>query len=87
MSMALAEGTGAVTKQTADLQKSLDQLWTTQDLCSRFASEPTAMTIFTWRRDRGLPFIKVPGTKRDTIRFVPNDVKAWARKNGLKLRA
>lgn len=64
---------------THQLQKQLEALWTTADVCS--VLRRTSMTVHTWRQTRGLPALEVPGSKRPAIRFVPSDVYAWAKKN------
>lgn len=66
-----------------DLQMKLDVLWTTQDLCSLF--NKTGMTIGNWRKHRGLPCVVINGKQRPTIRFVPTDVLAWAKKQNIKV--
>lgn len=64
---------------THQLQKQLQALWTTADVCRILRR--TSMTVHTWRQTRGLPALEVPGSKRPAIRFVPDDVYAWARNN------
>jgi hypothetical protein len=66
--------------ETVRMQQKLDHLWTTQDLCRGFDKE--AMTIYLWRKNEDLPAIRIAGDRRDTIRFVPNDVLAWAKRKG-----
>lgn len=66
------------------LLKQLAKLWTVQDL-KRYLNK-SHMTIHNWRRERGLPYIEIKGDIRSTIRFVPREVKAWARKNGHQLK-
>ena len=68
--------------QTIILQQQLSELWTVNDICARYGV--TKMTVFLWRRDRGLPAVVIEGEKRPSIRFVPDDVKAWARANNVK---
>lgn len=70
-------------ERTRDLQKQMDDLWTTRDLHLIFGREP--MTIHLWRR-KGLPAIVIPSDQRPAIRFVPVDVIAWAKKNNIKVR-
>jgi len=64
---------------TRQLENQLRALWTTADVCR--VLKRTSMTVHTWRQTRGLPALEVPGSKRPAIRFVPNDVYAWAKKN------
>lgn len=66
---------------SAELQKHLNGSWTAQDVCTEYGV--TAMTVHLWRA-RGLPAIVIPGQKRPAIRFVPSEVKAWTRTNGVK---
>ena len=60
------------------LQKQLDALLTITDVCRMFGK--SAQTIFTWRQFQGLPYITIPGSGRDTIRFERREVKRWAKK-------
>ena len=62
--------------QSPALQKKLEGLWTTQDLVRRF--RVTAMTIHQWRQARDLPALVLEGEGRPAIRYVPEDVRAWA---------
>jgi hypothetical protein len=64
---------------TRQLQNQLRALWTTADVCRLF--KVTSMTVITWRQNRGLPALEVPGTKRPAIRFIPSEVLAWAKRN------
>lgn len=68
-----------MTITTRQLQNQLRALWTTADVCR--VLKRTSMTVHTWRQTRGLPALEVPGSKRPAIRFVPDDVLAWAKKN------
>jgi hypothetical protein len=68
-----------MTIATRQLQNQLRALWTTADVCR--VLKVTSMTVITWRQTRGLPALEVPGSKRPAIRFVPNDVLAWAKRN------
>lgn len=63
------------------LQKRLTDCWNTQDLMRRF--RVTAMTIHLWRDQRGLPAVIIPGDKRPTIRFIPEEVQKWAKDNNV----
>jgi hypothetical protein len=68
-----------MTIATRQLQNQLRALWTTADVCR--VLKVTSMTVITWRQTRGLPALEGPGSKRPAIRFVPNDVLAWAKRN------
>lgn len=61
------------------LEQTLATLWTIRDVSRAFGRTP--MTINTWRRDRHLPSIEVPGDRRPAIRFIPEDVIKWAASN------
>lgn len=65
------------------LIKSLASLWTVQDLKRMF--NRSHMTIHNWRRADGLPHIEIKGDVRSSIRFLPSEVRQWARKRGHKL--
>jgi len=38
----------------------------------------TAMTLYIWRRDKGLPYILIPGEGKPSIRFDLDAVLSWA---------
>jgi hypothetical protein len=44
-----------------------------------FARE-SEMTIQLWRKNNGMPFIRIPGVAREGIRFLFEDVEQWASK-------
>lgn len=67
----------------ADLQKLLERCWTIQDLQDRF--RVSGMTIHNYRNYRGLPAVVIPGDVRPALRFIPNEVAAWAKTNGIKM--
>jgi excisionase family DNA binding protein len=48
-----------------------DELWTTRELQEFLKVSQT--TIEKWRRQRGLPYVRLGRV----VRFVPNDVRAW----------
>lgn len=58
----------------------LDKMVTTTFLCRMFSR--TALTILHWRTHEGLPFVRIKGDGRDTIRFELKRVRAWADRNG-----
>ena len=66
-----------------ELQHILDATWTTQDIIVRF--KVTAMTVHVWRTNKGLPCIVVKGSARDTVRFIPDEVRRWAREHGKRI--
>jgi len=57
----------------------LSKLLTTQDICRMFARQ-SEMTIQLWRKNDGMPIIKIPGIARNTIRFDFEAVEKWAKK-------
>jgi hypothetical protein len=61
------------------IQAQFNHLWTTQNLCRLFGCTP--MTITNWRRNKDLPTIIIPGGLKPTVRFVPQDILRWARRN------
>jgi len=69
---------------SATLQRKTQELWTTRDLAVLFNRTP--MTIYLWRRDRGLPAVVIKGAARPAVRFIPADVRAWASRNGYRMR-
>jgi len=69
--------------RTSDLQKHINSLWTSDDVCAYFGVTP--MTVYLWRQNRGLPALVFPGNARNAVRFVPDEVRAWAAKMGIKI--
>ena len=70
------------------LQSELDKLWTCQDLRRRLRVKdraPSMMTIHLWRKHKGLPSIVIKGDSRPSVRFVPEEVRSWAKQAGLTL--
>jgi hypothetical protein len=65
------------------IQKQVDGLWTVGDLRHRF--RVTGMTVHLWRTNRGLPAVVIGGGLRPTIRFVPAEVRTWAKSVGLEM--
>jgi hypothetical protein len=66
--------------KSAALQKELDDLWSSQDLVTLF--KVSAMTLHTWRKSHGLPHVDIRGMTRSSIRFVPDEVRQWAKEHG-----
>lgn len=62
--------------RSSALQRQLEGLWTTQDLIRRFRK--SAMTIHQWRQSRALPALVLEGDGRPAIRYVPDEIRAWA---------
>lgn len=69
--------------RSEQLQSQLDGLVSTQHLMAVF--NVTDMTIYLWRRHRGLPAIVIPGKGRNAVRYVMQDVVAWAEKNNIPM--
>lgn len=44
------------------------------------------ITIHTWRKYRGLPYVVIPGDTKNAIRFRKKDVLEWAREKGVKVK-
>lgn len=68
-----------VLKSTKDVQAYVNSLWTVRDVQDYFGK--SAMTIYWWQQKRGLPALQFMGDQRNTLRFDPNEVKAWAALN------
>ena len=62
----------------------LNRLLTTRDMCRMFARD-SEMTIQLWRKNDGMPFKLIPGEARANVRFVFEDVEAWAKKRGKRI--
>lgn len=58
----------------------IDNQLTTADLMAMF--NRSGLTIMVWRKSRGLPYIRITGAVRDTIRYDKVAVLRWARKHG-----
>ena len=43
----------------------------------------SSITLELWRKNKGLPFVVIPGDGRPAIRFVLADVLAWAKANSV----
>ena len=41
------------------------------------------VTIFNWKKSKGLPYLVLPGTTKDAIRYELDSVVQWAEENGL----
>ncbi len=61
----------------------LDQLVDTSYLCRMFRRGE--LTIHLWRRDKGLPVVRIHGEGRDTIRYDRAEVLAWANNRGYRI--
>ncbi len=58
------------------------ELLTTEDLVRRFGR--SKITVNNYRKVRGLPYVRLPGRARDSIRYRTGRVVKWARKHGKK---
>jgi len=70
--------------KTKRLQKELNACWTVQVMSSIF--EVSTTTIHDWRRDLNLPAVVIPGESRPALRFVPSEVKVWAKAYNKSMR-
>lgn len=55
----------------------------TADLTRLFSRSP--LTILLWRKNKNLPYIRIKGEKRDTIRYDRAKVEEWAKQQGLRI--
>jgi hypothetical protein len=68
-------------KSTGTLVRELvAKLWTMDDVQRLFRR--SELTVALWVKNHGLPVVRIPGQSRDSIRFDPTEVKAWAKTNG-----
>ena len=44
----------------------------------------TDVTLYVWRKQRGMPYVKIPGDRKPGIRFDVEAVCAWADDNGIE---
>lgn len=61
----------------------LNELLTTSDVCHMF--NRSEMTIWLWRKNLNMPYIVIPGTERQTIRYDKDEVTTWAKKQGKEI--
>ena len=59
------------------------EAWTITDVAKLFRK--TVLTIQNWRNFEGMPFVRIPGFGRDSIRFDPRKVARWAAKKGKEI--
>ena len=63
-----------------DVKAAVESHLNTADLCRVFDCTP--MTIYLWRRDKKMPFIKINIGRKNLILYDWGKVKAWADKYG-----
>lgn len=71
--------------KSSKIQKQVDNLLTVKDLQLLF--RVSVQTIHVWRNQKQLPCIIIEGDQRPAVRFVESDVREWARKQQIKMRA
>ncbi len=59
-------------------------LWDMQDVQRAFGV--TQMTIWNWRQKRGFPVFYIPGPNASAVRFIPDEIRKWAKDNGYRIR-
>lgn len=63
----------------------LDNLVTGPDLERAFGV--TTMTIYNWRKNKGLPSVSIPSSgQKEPIRFDSIKVLEWAEENGIEVK-
>ena len=65
------------------IQEAVDELLTEKQVAGMFSA--STQTIIAWRKDFGLPVVRITGDERDTIRYNEQDVREWAEKYGKKI--
>jgi hypothetical protein len=78
----ITNGAEMAEKLIADAPETVEELkglMTTAQVADLFGKSP--LTITLWRKEKGLPYVRIPGDGRDTIRFHEGRVKKWAKKN------
>ena len=68
---------------TKKLESEISRLWTVSDMERKF--RVTYQTLKNWRRDKDLPTVCIRGEAKPALRFVPVDVRAWARQHGITI--
>ena len=66
------------------LQDLLRDLWTIHDVCAALSVTPP--TLMSWRNKRNLPTVIIPGDRRDTVRFIPEEIESWAKEANIPVR-
>ncbi len=66
------------------LERQLASLLTVQDLVKIFRRTPMASHNWVNSEVDPLPRLPIRGDRRDTLRFIPTEVFAWAQKTGRK---
>lgn len=67
------------------LAAQLRGLWTQSDIAKLAARSPMAIYLWVRRAKDPLPCVPIPGFKKDSVRFVPAEVRAWCQRNGIEL--
>ena len=71
--------------RTDKLQEAMTDMWTVDDVAERFGV--TVVSVHNWRvLDDPIPALVIPGRGRPALRFVPDDVRAWATRNNKEMR-
>lgn len=65
---------------TLKLQKLVADLWTALDVAEQY--NRTGMTVHLWR-EQGLPCVIIPGSSRDAVRFIKEDVVKWCKDHNI----
>ena len=61
----------------------MNEYVTMQTVCAMF--NRSAESIILWRKHKGLPYIRIPGDGRDTIRFDRLAITKWAKDHSVAL--
>ncbi len=67
------------------LREQLAGLWTQNDIAARTGKTAMAVYLWTQRVKDPLPYIPIPGFKKDSVRFVPEEVRRWCKRNDMEL--
>lgn len=67
------------------LAAQLRGLWTQSDIAKLAKRSPMAVYLWCRRAKDPLPCVPIPGFKKDGVRFVPTEVRAWCRRNHIEL--
>lgn len=72
-----------MTEETERLEREISKLWTAIDV--QRVLRISHQTLQVWRRDYNLPTVCIRGDTRPALRFVPKDVRTWARQNNVRI--
>ena len=65
-----------------EIRRIMANTWTTQEVANRYGRWLNAVHQWIRRKHDPLPVVRVHGVEHDLYRFLPDEVCAWAKRNG-----